>query len=133
MITARFAGAQGRPVFAVPGSLYAPSSRGPHRLLAEGAKILTTPEDVLNVLGLSERMVRAPAAPDAGVRDQVGLLETRVLGALGEDALHIDAIVARTGCGAGAVAGALLVLEVRGLVRQLPGKHFSLTSREIGV
>ena len=127
MITARFAGAQGRPVFAVPGSLYAPASRGPHRLLAEGAKILTTPEDVLKVLGLSEPMPRVPAAPDAGMRDQVDPLETRVLAALGEAALHIDAIVARTGCEAGAVAGALLVLEVRGLVRQLPGKHFSLT------
>lgn len=124
MITARFAVSQGRPVFAVPGSVHAPSSRGPHRLLAEGARILARPEDVLEVLGLSPQASRALGAPDGGTCDQVGPIEARVLAVLGEDAVHIDAIVARTGCGAAAVAGALLALEMNGLVRHLPGKHF---------
>jgi DNA processing protein len=124
MITARFGASQGRPVFAVPGSVHASSSRGPHRLLSEGARILTRPEDVLEALGLSPRMPRAPDAPAAGVRAPAGPAEARVLRVLGDDALHIDAIVARSGCEAAAVAGALLVLEVRGDVRQLPGKRF---------
>jgi DNA processing protein len=125
MITARFAVSQGRPVFAVPGSVHAASSRGPHKLLSEGARILTRPEDILAALGLSWTAPRAPAAPADGAHAQRDPTEARVLGVLGDDTLHIDAIVARSGCDAAAVASALLVLEVRGVVRQLPGKRFA--------
>lgn len=125
MITARFAVSQGRPVFAVPGSVHAASSRGPHRLLSEGARILTRPEDILEAVGLSCTTPRGPAASAPGPRGRRDPTEARVLAVLGEDVLHIDVIVARSGCDAAAVAGALLALEVSGRVRQLPGKRFA--------
>ena len=124
MITARFAQSQGRTVFAVPGNVHAPSSRGPHRLLSEGARIVTQPEDILRSLGLSQTMSSVSSSVAARPCAPIGTVEARVLAVLGADALHIDAVVARSGCGAAAVAGALLALEVRGVVRQLPGKHF---------
>jgi DNA processing protein len=64
MITARYAAAQGRSVFAVPGSVYAPGSRGPHRLLAEGgARLLTAADDLAEILGLPPETLRCrPAA-----------------------------------------------------------------------
>ncbi len=124
MITARFAQSQGRAVFAVPGNVHAPSSRGPHRLLSEGARIVTQPEDILKALGLSRTISGVPAALATGPGTPIGPVEARVLAVLGGDALHIDAVVARSGCGAPAVGAALMALEVRGVVRQLPGKHF---------
>ena len=129
MITPRFVAAQGRSVFAVPGSVHARSSRGPHRLLFEGARILTRPEDVLEALGLSRTVPREPAPAADGPRVRIGPTERCVLAVLGDDPLHIDVIVSRSGCGTAAVAGALLDLEVRGVVRQLPGKRFVLAPR----
>lgn len=123
MITARFGAAQGRAVFAVPGSVHARASRGPHRLLAGGARVLTDPADLLRALGLGP--AGGPASLPAP--DRAGSLEpvaSRVLAVLGEDPLHVDAVAARAGVGPAAAAGALLVLELDGLVRELPGKRF---------
>ena len=125
MITARFAASQGRPIFAVPGSVLVRSSRGPHRLLSEGARILARPEDILGALGLSRAKPRAPGADSGRPSAPIGALEARVLAVLGGDALHIDSIAAEIGCGIAATAGALLALEVRGAVRQFPGKRFA--------
>ncbi len=124
VITARYAVAQGRPVFAVPGSVYARQSRGPHRLLAGGAGILDAPETLLEFLGLP----RTPqVGTDAGPANAAGIgaKETRTLGVLNEQGMHIDAIAARAGLGAAETAAVLAALEVRGLVRRLPGMHYA--------
>ncbi len=119
VITARYAAAQGRQVFAVPGSVYARASRGSHRLLAQGARILDRPEDLLGALGLQGRSRGRPhtgALPGA---------EARIMGVLEDQMLHIDAVAARAGLSAAAAAGALCALEVRGLVRQFPGHYYA--------
>ncbi len=123
LITARHAAAQGRPVYAVPGSVFAPGSRGPHRLLASGAAVLGDPGAVLERLG-----VRWPAPAGGRHAPRLGDNEARVLDMLGEAPVHIDGLVERSGLGAGRVAGALATLEVRGLVRQSPGNRFARRS-----
>ncbi len=123
LITARHAADQRRAVYAVPGSVFAPGSRGPHQLLAGGARVLRDPGELLERLGIAH----APA-PSETLEERISEDETRVLEALGETAVHIDGIIECTGIGAGRVAGALATLEVRGLVRQCPGKRFAKRS-----
>lgn len=114
---------QGRPVYAVPGSVFAPGSRGPHRLLASGAAVLSDPGALLEGLG-----VRWPAPAGGRHAPRLGEDEARVLDMLGEAPVHIDGLIERSGLGAGRVAGALATLEVRGLVRQSPGNRFARRS-----
>ncbi len=123
LITARYARAQGRPVFAVPGNVYAGPSRGPHRLLAEGAGVIPAPAEAPRVLGLP-----APAQPalDAAPRAPASV-RARVLVALGDEVVHIDDVAARSGLGAAQVAAALAVLEIDGLVQRAAGQRFART------
>jgi len=123
LITARHAARQGRPVYAVPGSVFAPGSRGPHRLLASGARVLGDPGELLQRLGVPH-----PARGGAESAQPLSDDEARVLRVLGEAPAHIDRVVERCGLGVGRVAGALATLEVRGLVRQSPGKQFTRRS-----
>lgn len=130
LITARCGLAQGRQVFAVPGSVHSRASRGPHRLLAQGARILGTPSDVFEALGHVAPMGLVDTGrPGAGTRavriPGGGVLEVRVLAAMEDETLHIDAVTARTGLRPAEVTAALANLEVRGLVRQFPGKRFA--------
>ena len=119
LITARHAAGQGRPVYAVPGSVFSPASRGPHHLLARGARLLQHPAELLEAVGLSWQPEGGGQA--AGVNDE----EARVLAVLDEGPTHIDRIIARVALGAGRVAAALATLEVRGLIQQCPGKRFA--------
>jgi DNA processing protein len=118
LITATLAGEQSRDVFAIPGSIHSPFSKGCHKLIREGAKLVETAEDVLTELqieaaGPTVRTSRAPLAipPDAAA----------VLDALGHDPADTDALVRRTHMGADAVAAALIALELAGRVVPLPG------------
>jgi DNA processing protein len=123
MITAGRAREQGRPLFAVPGSVYAAGSRGPHRLLAGGARALTVPEDVLAVLAAVERVsVPGPAGRDGDELDGGTAEERRVLAAVDAgDARSVDRVAALAGVDPGAAAAALVALEVRGEVRRMNG------------
>jgi DNA processing protein len=123
LITARHARDQQREVYAVPGSVFAPESRGPHHLLTEGARVLRDPAELLERLGI----VHPPRAAETSL-DPLSEEEARVVAALGEAAVHIDGIIERSGLGAGRVAAALATLEVRGIVRQCPGKWFAKRS-----
>ena len=123
LITARHAAVQQRAVFAVPGSVFAPGSRGPHRVLAEDAEVLEAPHALLERLGLvPSRRTAEPPQP------RLSADEACVWGALGEAPVHIDSIINRAGLGAGRVAGTLATLEIRGLVRACPGKRFARRS-----
>ena len=124
LITARLAAEQGKEVFAIPGSIHSPQSRGAHALLRQGAKLVETAQDVLEELRLPTP-TSAPAADrpgdDAAAPDQgAGAL----LAALGADPVGFDALQARTGLPTDVLQARLLELELEGQVGRLPGGLF---------
>lgn len=122
MITASRAMAQRRPVFAVPGSVYAPGSVGPHRLLGRGAKVLATPDDVLAALAGGAAQTGMPAGHGGISHQGISSAERRVLAAADPgDARSVDRIAAAAGMDVAAAAAALVALEVRGAVRRVAG------------
>jgi len=130
LITARLAAECGRDVFAIPGSIHSPQSRGCHRLIQEGAKLVESADDVLRELQPGAAPARArlspPQAslfaqavePDAGQADGP---DAALRAALGHDPVSFDALSARTGLPADQLAARLLDLELAGVVQRLPG------------
>jgi len=123
LITARQALEQGKDVFAIPGSIHSPQSRGCHALLKQGAKLVETAQDVLEELPLARQRRRAPhhAAVESSAAEPQ---EDALLSALGFDPVSLDALVARTGIPASALQARLLELELQGEVARLPGGLF---------
>ena len=124
MITARQARAQGRAVFAVPGNVYARGSRGPHRLLATGARVVAVPDDILAVLasGVGHRGGARERPAAARTRGDLTPPERRVVDALEEgDVRSIDRVAVSAGLSVSAVAAALVALELRGIIRRTAG------------
>ena len=129
LITARLAAEQGREVFAIPGSIHSPQSRGCHRLIRQGAKLVETAEDIFAELGALLDGLRSVSP--AKVPDSTGEFLPRLdkdyeilLDALGFAPAGIDTLVARTGFKADAVASMLLILELEGRIAQQPGGLF---------
>jgi DNA processing protein len=119
LITARFANEQGREVFAIPGSIHSPLSKGCHALIKQGAKLVESANDVLEELGLS------PAAAPAGPADVADKEENALLlRYLGHAPTALDVLCERTGWPAGKIAGMLLDLELNGRVASMPGGLF---------
>jgi DNA processing protein len=115
LITARLAVEAGREVFAIPGSIHAPQSRGCHQLLRQGAKLVETAQDIVEELrGVRSMPARPPAAEPAPADDPL-------LDALGHDPVTLDALMARTGASAAELTVRLLELELDGQVARLPG------------
>jgi len=122
LITARYAQAQKRAAFAVPGSVYGAASRGPHRLLSESAEAMAVLTRVAEAIGLA--IPARPASAREALSPAGASPEAQLLVTLGEDLVHIDNVVARPGFAAAQVAAALAVLEARGLV-QAAGRRFA--------
>ncbi len=120
LITARLASEQGREVFAIPGSIHSPQSRGCHALIRQGAKLVESAQDVLEELRLSDPAPRA-AGPAALPESESEGASGGLLKALGHDPVGLDALLARTGLPASALQAQLLELELQGLVARLPG------------
>lgn len=126
LITARLAAEAGREVFAVPGSLHAPQSRGCHALLRDGAKPVEGAADVLEELRPpAAAQAPAPAAPDLA-HDPDGAADEpkRLLGTMGFEPVSLDALQARGGWSAAQLDALLLELELSGEVTRLPGQLF---------
>lgn len=128
LITAHFATDYGRQVFAVPGRIDSPRSRGCHDLIKKGAKLCESAEDVLSEFEyLFPPSNRPPSAAETGVLPAVELSETerKVYEALRpDDETHADEVIRRSGLPPSAVSVALLSLEMKRIVKQLPGKLF---------
>jgi DNA processing protein len=125
LITARMALEQGKDVFAIPGSIHSPQSRGCHELLRQGAKLVESAQDVLEELrpgraGAAAPAALAPALPTGAAG--------RLLDALGFDPVGLDALVARTGISTADLQAQLLELELSGHVSRLPGGLFQRTA-----
>ncbi|MBC7381166.1 MAG: DNA-protecting protein DprA [Burkholderiaceae bacterium] len=121
LITARMAAEQGKEVFAIPGSIHSPQSRGCHALIRQGAKLVESAQDVLEELRLPaiHATATATARNTQEQPDEPGLLQS-----LGFDPVSLDALVARTGMGTAALLAQLLALELDGQVARLPGGLF---------
>lgn len=129
LITARSALEQGRDVFAIPGSIDAPGSRGTHKLIKEGAKLCENVYDILEEILPQIDVASSREEPekdvDAGI--DTSLLtnpEATVLKKIGKKPVHIDSLISNTGYSAGNLLTILLTLELNGYIEQLPGKTF---------
>lgn len=125
LITARLAAESGREVFAIPGSIHAPQSRGCHLLIQQGAKLVTTAQDILEEL----RPDQKPVVPASLATAQPEPAEDSLLHAMGYDPVALDALIARTGQSAASLSVRLLELELSGQVRRLPGQLFQRQAR----
>ncbi len=128
LITAQCALDQNREVFAVPGSVTASRSRGPHRLIKDGAKLVESIDDILSeiapALARTDRDEKSetsvpvvPLEPD----------EERVFQLFPEEAVHVDTLITGSGLEPARVLEVLLGLELKGIVTQLPGMYFIAT------
>jgi DNA processing protein len=129
LITANFATEYGRQVFAVPGRIDSPRSKGCHDLIKKGAKLCEGAEDILSEFEyLFPPSNKPPTAAETGVLPAIELNqnEQTVYDTLSEEEIGIDDIIRRSGLPSSAVSVALLSLEMKRVVRQLPGKMFSL-------
>ncbi|MGE5528280.1 MAG: DNA-processing protein DprA [Patescibacteria group bacterium] len=123
LITAGHALEQGREVFAVPGAVDQEGSRGPHRLIKQGAKLVEDAGDILEELSLPVLSVEEVAAARTPV--DLSPEEEKILQTLGHEPRHVDLVVRDSGLASGVVGAALVMLEMKGLVRQWAGGLFS--------
>jgi DNA processing protein len=134
LITARQAVCCGREVFAIPGSIYSPLSRGCHELIRQGAKLTETAHDILSELNFSAFFANQAAASQGHEREvprETGMDKDHkiLLDALGFDPADLDVLVVRTGFKPEAVSSMMLILELEGHVQAAPGGRYSRVVR----
>ena len=122
LITARWALEQNRDVFAVPGSILSPASRGTNHLIQEGAKLVTCSYDVLEELNLTAVAQQAPLPEPTPASDTEALIMT----CLSPEPTHIDEVGRQCGLPIATVSSALTMMELKGLVRQVSGMNYTL-------
>ncbi|MGE0582693.1 MAG: DNA-processing protein DprA [Steroidobacteraceae bacterium] len=131
LITARHAGEQGREVFAIPGSIHNPLSRGCHQLIRSGAKLVECAADILEELKFPFTKQQLASSPRAdGPPPRLDKEYEILLDALGFDPTGVDAIVERTGLPADSVASMLLILELEGHIAPYPGGRYGRIQKQ---
>jgi len=130
LITARLALEQGREVFAVPGPIDVPTSRGTHGLIKQGAKLVETVDDIVEELlpQLDRPLQTLKTEPIAALSEhgELSPSERTVLHLMSREPLHLDDLTERSRLTTPTVAGILLGLELKALVKQLPGQRYCL-------
>ncbi len=124
LITARLAAEAGREVFAIPGSIHAPQSKGCHALLKQGAKLVETAADIIEELQGAPRAAAQRELPLGPAPAPEPAAADPLLDALGEDPVTLDALLARTGWPTSELLARLLEFELEGQVARLPGGLF---------
>ncbi|MBK7354945.1 DNA-processing protein DprA [Propionivibrio sp.] len=119
LITARLGGEQGREVFAVPGSIHSPQSKGCHKLIKQGAKLVESAQDVLEELNMC-----TPSIVTSAVADDADRLPHGLLSLMGFDPCGLDELAERSGLTADSLSVILLNLELDGKVANLPGGRY---------
>jgi DNA processing protein len=122
LITAQLALEQNREVFAIPGSILSPASTGCNRLIQEGAKLVSRIGDILEELNMSA----AACQPQIPGLDADNPVESLLLQQITAEPRHIDEICRAAGAPASIVSGALTMLEIKGLVKQVGAMNFAL-------
>lgn len=123
LITARFAADYGREVMAVPGSVLNGRHAGCHALIAEGATLVESAEDVMRTMGW-----RAPHPASQGW-EPADPIEAAIAEALAREIMHVDALAEHCGLTVSELSPILLALELAGVVEQLPGGRYALGAR----
>ena len=120
LITAEFAAEQGRDVFAVPGSILAPQSKGTNKLIQNGALPLLSVNDLMQTLDITrvgkQKVVRRIMPADA--------TEAKLLSVLGSEPLHVDEIRNQSELPIEKVSASLALMELKGIVRQVGGMNY---------
>jgi DNA processing protein len=127
LITARLALEAGRDVFAIPGSIHSPQSRGCHALIKQGAKLVDSANDIVDELAPLAGVARMASATPA--QDPAPAAKDPLLDALGFDPIGLDELIARTGQSAADLSARLLDFELQGRVARLPGQRFQRVER----
>lgn len=126
LITAEFAAEQGREVFAVPGSILAPQSKGANKLIQNGAQPLLNASDLMQALDFT-RIGEHKAARKALPADEI---EARLLNVLGAEPLHVDQIRGQADLPIEKVSATLALMELKGMVRQVGGMNYVAVREE---
>jgi DNA processing protein len=126
LITAEFAAEQGREIFAVPGSILAPQSKGTNKLIQKGALPLLSVNDLMQALNLT-RMGEQKAVRKIIPADET---EARLMNVLGTEPLHVDEIRNQTELPIEKVSAALALMELKGMVRQVGGMNYVAVHEE---
>ena len=124
LITAELSLEQGREVFAVPGSVHSFKSTGCHHLIKQGAKLVENSDDILDELGMNYPFAQKTDTLKAPVLPVMEDTERTIYEIIGDFPLHIDEIAREGRLEPGTVSSTLMKMELKGLVRQLPGKLF---------
>jgi DNA processing protein len=127
LITARLALEQGREVFAVPGNVESFKSSGTHSLIKQGAKLVEHAQDILEELHweeLPEKDVPGPKIKGTERSPSLSPVEKQIWDLLSNGSQHVDQLVRQAGVGISPMLSLLLEMELRGLIKQLPGKYF---------
>jgi len=128
LITARLALEQGREVFAVPGSVESFKSSGTHSLIKQGAKLVEHAQDILEELHWEESPKKVEQGPKIEFTERSPSLspkEKQIWDLLSNGSLHVDQMVRQAGIGISPMLSLLLEMELKGLIKQLPGKLFT--------
>ena len=122
LITAEYTRRQGRKLFAVPGNIGSPSSRGANSLIKQGALLVEGAGDILQELGI--RRTNGPRQRPRQPGAELDREESAAYDCITNEPKHIDVIMNESRLSASRLSGTLITLELKGLVKQLPGKYY---------
>lgn len=124
LITVKWALTQGKEVFAIPGSVFSPQSEGTHYLIKAGANVVTCPEDLLEFFGIKKK----DTDQSSQTRENISPEEKKILDTLSSYPISLDELILKTNFSPGELLSLLTELELKDLIKILPGNFVQLKS-----